>query len=65
MDRYHDYCRVTTGATKPIASLTARNSTIVEPETITKDEERVTQYCYQHRDATVMDAVKIVLGLDK
>jgi acid stress chaperone HdeB len=42
-----------------------RNSTIVEPETITKDEERVTQYCYQHRDATVMDAVKIVLGLDK
>jgi acid stress chaperone HdeB len=42
-----------------------RNSTIVEPETITKDEEKVTQYCYQHRDTTFMDAVKIVLGLDK
>jgi len=42
-----------------------RNSTIVEPETITKDEEKVTQYCYQHRDTTVMDAVKIVLGFDK
>jgi len=42
-----------------------RNSTIVEPETITKDEEKVTQYCYQHRATTVMDAVKDVLGLDK
>ena len=42
-----------------------RDSTIVEPETITKNEEKVAQYCYQHRDTTVMDAVKIVLGFDK
>ena len=42
-----------------------RNSTIVEPETITKDEEKVTQYCYQHRETTVIDAVKNVLGFDK
>ena len=42
-----------------------RNSTTVEPETVTKDEEKVSQYCYQHRDTTVMDAVKNVLGFGK
>jgi acid stress chaperone HdeB len=42
-----------------------RNSTMVEPETIKKDEEKVNQYCYGHRDTTVMDAVKVVLGFDK
>ena len=29
-----------------------RDSTIVELETITKNEEKVAQYCYQHRDTT-------------
>jgi hypothetical protein len=42
-----------------------RNNTIVEPEAVKKNEEKVNQYCYQHREATVMDAIKIVLGLDK
>jgi HdeA/HdeB family len=42
-----------------------RNSTIIEPETVKRDEEKVNQYCYEHRDTTVMDAVKIVLGFDK
>jgi acid stress chaperone HdeB len=42
-----------------------RNNTIVEPETIKKDEEKVNQYCYGHRDMSVMDAVKNVLGFDK
>jgi hypothetical protein len=30
-----------------------------------KNEEKVSQYCYQHRETTVMDAVKNVLGFDK
>ena len=42
-----------------------RNSTLAEPEAIKKDEDKVTQYCYRHRETTVMDAVKNVLGLDK
>jgi hypothetical protein len=42
-----------------------RNNTIIEPETIKKDEEKVNSYCYGHRDTTVMDAVKNVLGFDK
>jgi len=42
-----------------------RNSTVVEPEAVKKDEQKVSQYCYQHRDTTVMDAVKTVLGFDK
>src|SRR5215813_9195672 len=42
-----------------------RNSTLAEPEAIKKDEGKVTKYCYQHRETTVMDAVKNVLGLDK
>jgi acid stress chaperone HdeB len=42
-----------------------RNTTIVEPETIKKDEEKVNHYCYDHRDMPVMDAVKNVLGFDK
>jgi acid stress chaperone HdeB len=42
-----------------------RNDTIVEPETIKKDEEKVNHYCYEHRDTTLMDAVKVVLGFDK
>src|SRR5262249_9938914 len=42
-----------------------RNNTLAEPETIKKDEDNVNRYCYQHRDTTVMDAVKSVLGFDK
>jgi hypothetical protein len=42
-----------------------RNDTIIEPETIKKNEEKINQYCYAHRDTTVMDAVKNVLGFDK
>ena len=41
-----------------------RNNTIIEPQTIKNEEEKVNRYCYQHR-ATVMDAVKNVLGFDK
>ena len=42
-----------------------RNDTIIEPEKIKKNEEKINQYCYAHRDTTVMDAVKNVLGFDK
>ena len=42
-----------------------RNSTVVEPEAVKKNEEKVNHYCYEHRDTTVMDAVKNVLGWDK
>ena len=42
-----------------------RNNTIIEPDTVKKDEEKVNLYCYQHREVTVMDAVKNVLGFDK
>ena len=42
-----------------------RDSTVVEPEAVKKNEEKVNHYCYEHRDTTVMDAVKNVLGWDK
>jgi hypothetical protein len=42
-----------------------RNNTIIEPQTIRKEEAKINSYCYQHREATVMDAIKNVLGLDK
>jgi hypothetical protein len=42
-----------------------RNSTLAEPEAIKKDENKVNRYCYQHRETTVMEAVKNVLGFDK
>ena len=42
-----------------------RNNTIIEPLTIKKYEEQLNYYCYKHGDATVMDAVKNVLGLEK
>ena len=42
-----------------------RNSTVVEPEAVKKNEEKLNRYCYEHRDTTVMDAVKNVLGWDK
>lgn len=42
-----------------------RGNTIIEPEAIDKNEEKVDFYCNLHREVTVMDAVKNVLGLDK
>ena len=42
-----------------------RNDTIVEPEAVKQNEEKLNRYCYEHRDTTLMDAVKNVLGFDK
>src|SRR5215468_842825 len=42
-----------------------RNDPIVEPEAVGKNKEKLDRYCYEHRDTTVMDAVKNVLGWDK
>ena len=42
-----------------------RNNTIIDPDAVKKNEEKVNQYCHGHRDTTVMDAVKNVLGWDK
>jgi hypothetical protein len=42
-----------------------RNNTIIDLQTAIKDEEAVREYCYQHQEATVMDAAKNVLGFDK
>jgi acid stress chaperone HdeB len=42
-----------------------RNNTIIEPEAMDQNEQKVDFYCNFHRDTTVMDAVKNVLGLDK
>jgi HdeA/HdeB family len=38
-------------------------NTIIEPEAMDKNEEKVDFYCNLHREMTVMDAVKNVLGL--
>jgi acid stress chaperone HdeB len=42
-----------------------RNDMIVEPEAVKKNVEKVDHYCYEHRDAALMDAIKNVLGWDK
>ena len=42
-----------------------RNNTIIEPQTIKGEEDKVNSYCYHHSETTVMDAVKNVLGFDK
>ena len=42
-----------------------RNNTIIEPEAMEKNEDKVDFYCNLHRETTVMDAVKNVLGFDK
>jgi acid stress chaperone HdeB len=42
-----------------------RNNTIIEPQKIKKEDQEVNLYCLQHSEATVMDAVKSVLGFDK
>jgi acid stress chaperone HdeB len=42
-----------------------RSNTIIEPAVMEQDEQKVSSYCYKHREMTVMDAVKNALGLDK
>ena len=42
-----------------------RNNTIIQPQTIKKDKGEINSYCYQHRETTVMDAIKNVFGFDK
>ena len=42
-----------------------RSNTIIDPDAAKKNEEKVNQYCYQHRETTVMDTVKNALGFDK
>jgi len=42
-----------------------RSNTIIEPAVMEQDERKVSSYCYEHREMTVMDAVKNALGLDK
>ena len=42
-----------------------RNNTIIEPQKIKQEDEKVKLYCSQHRETTVMDVVKNVLGFDK
>src|SRR5215470_12907942 len=34
-----------------------RNNTIIEPQKIKKEDQEVNSYCFQHSEATVMDAV--------
>jgi hypothetical protein len=41
------------------------SATIIEPAVMEQDERKVSSYCYEHREMTVMDAVKNALGLDK
>ena len=42
-----------------------RSNTIADVQTIKGNEGKINSYCYQHRETTVMDAVKNVLGFDK
>src|SRR3974377_486435 len=42
-----------------------RNNTIIDPDAVKKNEEKVSQYCYQHRETPFMRAAKTVLGFDK
>ena len=42
-----------------------RNNTIIEPQKIKQEDEKVKLYCSQHRETPLMDAVKNVLGFDK
>jgi len=42
-----------------------RHNTIIEPQAIKKHDDQISLYCLNHRDTTVMDAVKNVLGLEK
>jgi hypothetical protein len=40
-------------------------NTIVEPQTLKQNEEKVYSYCSRHSDTTVMDAIESMLGSDK
>jgi hypothetical protein len=40
------------------------NNTIIEPNTLNNNEDRLNQYCFDHGDTTVMDALKN-MGLGK
>jgi hypothetical protein len=40
-------------------------NTIVQPQTLKQNEEKVYSYCSRHSDTTVMDAVENMLGSDK
>ena len=42
-----------------------RNNTIVDLQTIKKNEEKVDSYCALNPETTVLDAIKNVLGLGK
>ena len=41
------------------------NNTIVLPQTLKQNEEKVSSYCFQHGETTVMDAVESMLAADK
>jgi hypothetical protein len=41
-----------------------RNNTVIDIQAIKKDKDKVILYCYDHRDAPVLDAMKNVIGLD-
>jgi acid stress chaperone HdeB len=41
------------------------NNTIVQPQTLKQNEEKVYSYCSRHSDTTVMDAVESMLASDK
>jgi acid stress chaperone HdeB len=40
------------------------DNTIIEPNAVKRDEDKLDQYCFQHGETTVMDAVKN-MGLGK
>ena len=42
-----------------------RNNTIIESDTMIQNANKVSEYCYQNREATVTYAVKKVFGFDK
>ena len=42
-----------------------RNNTVIELDAVKMNDQKFYQYCRQHREMTVMDAVKDVLGFDK
>ena len=41
------------------------DNTIIEPDAIQRDADKLNNYCFGHGATTVMDAVKNVLGFDK
>jgi acid stress chaperone HdeB len=41
------------------------NNTIVQPQTLKQNEEKVYSYCSRHSDTPVMDAVESMLASDR